>query len=112
MKNARSGLERKAQTDASGNFSIEGLPVAGAYDVIARKSGFADAELKQVTLQGGATADLNIQLNIASGQSQVSVTGVVGEVRADQPQIGTYLSSARCGRDAAARIAASPTCRC
>ncbi len=93
LKNARSGLERKAQTDASGNFSIEGLPVAGAYDVIARKSGFADAELKQVTLQGGATADLNIQLNIASGQSQVSVTGVVGEVRADQPQIGTYLSS-------------------
>jgi carboxypeptidase family protein len=93
LKNTQTGLERRARTDAAGNFSIEGLPVAGAYDLTARKSGFADAQLKQVMLQGGATADLNVQLNIASGQSQVVVTGVVGEVRADQPQIGTYFSS-------------------
>jgi hypothetical protein len=93
LKNTQTGLERKARTDAAGKFAIEGLPVAGAYDVTASKSGFADAQLKQVTLQGGAAADLKIQLNIASGQSQVVVTGVVGEVRTDQPQIGTYFSA-------------------
>src|SRR5579863_7090097 len=54
MKNTQSGLERRTQTDASGNFAIEGLPVAGAYEVTAGKSGFADAQLKAVTLQGGA----------------------------------------------------------
>jgi hypothetical protein len=93
LKNTQSGLERKARTDAAGTFSMEGLPVAGAYELTASKSGFADAQLKHVMLQGGATADLNVQLNIASGQSQVVVTGVVGEVRADQPQIGTYFSA-------------------
>src|SRR5579872_6533921 len=69
MKNTQTGLERKAQTDDTGRFSIEGLPIAGAYDVAARKPGFADADLKHVTLQGGATADLNIQLSLASGTS-------------------------------------------
>jgi hypothetical protein len=93
LKNTQTGVERKAQTDTSGNFAVEGLPVAGNYDITASKSGFANAQLKPVALQGGATADLEIQLNIAAGQSQVVVTGVVGEVRTDQPQIGTYLSA-------------------
>src|SRR5271157_3007971 len=93
LKNTQTGLERKTQTDATGKFALEGLPVAGAYDVTASKSGFADAQLKQVTLQGGATADLNIQIDIASGQSRVVVTGVVGEVRTDEPQLGDRLSA-------------------
>ncbi len=93
LKNSQTGLERKTQTDATGKFALEGLPIAGAYDVTASKSGFADAELKHVTLVGGATADLSIQLNIASGQSQVVVTGVVGEIRTDEPQLGDHLSA-------------------
>ena len=93
VKNTQSGLERKAQTDALGKFVIESLPLAGAWEVTASKQGFADAQLKPVTLRGGTTADLNIELSVASGQSQVEVTGVVGEVRTDQPQLGTYLDS-------------------
>src|SRR5271169_2608154 len=69
LKNTQTGLERTTQTDGSGNFSLAGLPVAGAYDITATKSGFADAQLKAVTLEGGTTADLNLQLNVASGQS-------------------------------------------
>lgn len=95
VKNAQSGLERKAETDAAGEFSIKGLPIAGSYTVTAGKAGFADAELRPITLQGGATADLNIQLSLASGQSEMVVTGVVGEVRTDEPQLGTRLSASQ-----------------
>ena len=93
LKNTQTGLERATQTDASGNFSLAGLPVAGAYDLTASKPGFADAQLKAVTLQGGTTADLNLQLNVASGQAQITVTGVAGEIRTDAPQLGTRLDA-------------------
>ena len=90
-KNQQNGLERTALTDAAGNYSLPGLPVAGAYEITATKQGFADAHVKDVTLAGGTTADINLQLNVAAGQTQVTVTGAVGEVRTDEPQIGTLL---------------------
>jgi hypothetical protein len=93
VKNAQSGLERKAETSASGNFHIEGLPVGGAYDITAVKSGFADAALAYVTLAGGTSADVAIVMNVAGGQTAVTVTGAAGEVRTDQPQLGIGLSA-------------------
>jgi hypothetical protein len=35
--------------------------------------------------------DLRLQLNVSSGQTQISVTGIAGDVRTDQPQLGTRL---------------------
>ena len=93
LKNVQSGLERKAATDATGTAVFEGLPVAGAYELTANKPGFADAAVRQIALRGGAGADLNVQLSVASGQSEVVVTGAVGEVRSDLPQIGTHLTA-------------------
>ncbi len=92
-KNSLTGFERTSQTDASGNFSIGGLPVAGKYEITASKSGFTDAGLQNVSLEGGSTADVNLQLNVAGGQTQVSVTSVAGAVRTDMPQLGTLLDA-------------------
>ena len=93
VKNTQSGLERKAETSASGDFTIVGLPVAGAYDITAVKQGFADGVLSHVVLQGGTTADLTVQLNVGAGQTQLTVTGVAGEVRTDEPQLGVVLNT-------------------
>ena len=93
VANASSKLERTAQSDASGYFTLEGLPISGTWTVTAGKSGFADAAVSDLTLQLGTAASITLQLNIAGGQTHVSVTGVVGEVRTDEPQLGDYLSS-------------------
>jgi Carboxypeptidase regulatory-like domain len=92
-KNALSGLQRTAQTNASGMFSLAGLPIGGSYDISVSKEGFAEAKLSDVTLVGGTTATVNLQLNVAGAQSQVTVTGAVGEVRTDEPQLGVHLSA-------------------
>src|ERR1017187_8205933 len=42
---------------------------------------------------GGGSADVSLQLNVAGGQSQITVTGAVGEVRTDQPQLGQLLDT-------------------
>ena len=46
VRNAQSGLERKATTDDSGAFTVEGLPVAGQYTVTAAKTGFAESRVE------------------------------------------------------------------
>src|SRR5713101_1857625 len=92
VKNVRTGLTRSVKTDDSGKFSVAGLPVAGSYKITAGKQGFAEAHVDNVTLVGGTTANVNLQLNVAGGETQVTVTGVAGEVRTDEPQLGIDLS--------------------
>jgi len=89
--NQRSGLRRAVQTDASGTFSLAGLAVGGNYDITAKKGGFADAQLSNVTVVGGSTADLTLRMNPAAEKTEITVTGLVGGIRTDQPQIGDRL---------------------
>ena len=91
--NQLTGLVRSTGTGASGAFSLAGLPVAGTYTLTAHKQGFADANLTDVALVPGTTAELNLQLAVSGGQTKITVTGVAGEVRADEPQLGDRLSA-------------------
>ncbi len=93
VTNSATGEKRTAQTDASGNFSIAGLPITGNYAVTVHKDGFADGQASALALVGGRTATLAFQLNVAGQQAQVTVTGTVGEVRTDEPQLGIHISS-------------------
>ncbi|HWZ31866.1 MAG TPA: TonB-dependent receptor [Bryobacteraceae bacterium] len=92
IRNTATGLSRNSETDGTGNFAVVGLP-AGSYKITANKSGFAEAELNDLTLSGGTNANLTLQLNVAGAQAQIMVTGVVGEVRADSPQLGDHLDA-------------------
>ncbi len=93
LTNTLSGLQRQVHTDGSGSFSVAGLPIAGHYDITVHKQGFADAKLTDITLAGGTTASLHLQLNVAAGKEEIVVTGAVGDVRTDEPQLGDHLSA-------------------
>ncbi len=91
--NAQTGIERTTQTGASGEFSLSGLPTSGTWRIAATKESFAEASVSGLQLTGGRTADIDLQLNVAAGQTAVTVTGVAGEVHTDQPQIGIQLTA-------------------
>ena len=93
VKNSQTGYQRATRSDDTGQFSVVGLPIAGGYEVTAAKPGFADARAADLTLEGGTNADITLQLSPAGGQTRVTVTGVAGEVRADEPQLGIHLDS-------------------
>lgn len=95
VANSSTGQQRVAQTDASGNFSIAGLPIAGDYTVTVHKEGFADGEARAITLVGGRTATLSFQLNVGGQNAQVVVTGAAGDVRTDEPQLGVHISASQ-----------------
>jgi len=51
VKNELTGLERQTVSDGNGHFTLAGLPVAGAYDVVATKDQFVEAHLSHVGLR-------------------------------------------------------------
>ncbi len=92
VTNSITGVARDAQTNNDGVFTVTGLPVAATYNIRVSKQGFAEARLNNFNIGGGATAGLELQLNLAGGQTQITVTGVTGEVRTDAPQLGDRIA--------------------
>src|SRR6202012_3664504 len=93
VANSLSKSARSAGSDQSGYFSVEGLPIGGTWTITASKAGFADARVEGLVLEGGTAANVTLQLNVAGGQTRITVTGVAGEVRTDEPQLGDRLDS-------------------
>src|ERR1700760_1501374 len=67
------GSERTTRTDASGGFSFSGLPV-GSYVITAHRERFSDVT-REITLLGGTTADVQLQLGISEVKTDLIVTG-------------------------------------
>lgn len=91
ISNQRTSSSRTLTSDSTGFFSFSGLQ-AGNYTLSSHKEGFADAT-RELTLAGDRTADIKLQLNVSNVQAQISVTGTVGQIRTDQPQLGDVLQS-------------------
>src|SRR5437868_15269696 len=91
--NDATGLKRSAETDSKGKFFLAALPVAGSYTLTASKAGFADARVENLNLAGGRSAEMSLQLNPSAGSTVIEVTGVVGEVLTDEPQLGERIDS-------------------
>jgi hypothetical protein len=93
--NSLTKLDRVATSGKDGSFAIAGLPIAGDYDVTVTKQGFAEAHKEHIALAGGSTANIALELNVAGGQTEVTVLGAAGDVRIDQPQLGDRLDTAQ-----------------
>lgn len=91
VKNALTGLERSTVTDATGRFNVGGLSISGAYRLTVHKQGFAEQTVNSVVLVAGTAAEVDVQLTVSAGMTQVTVTGDAGGVRADEPQLGVTL---------------------
>jgi hypothetical protein len=73
IRNVDTGLSRSAITDASGHFTIPGLP-PGSYETHASLPGFATA-IERVTLAVAQEAGLNLTLKVTGTEESVTVVG-------------------------------------
>jgi hypothetical protein len=93
ITNENTGLTRTAESDSAGRFTLAGLPGAGAYTMNITKDGFAAAQTTHVRLNPGASTILALTLKVAGENSTVIVESPATGLRADQPQLGIYLTS-------------------
>ncbi|HYU98616.1 MAG TPA: carboxypeptidase regulatory-like domain-containing protein [Pyrinomonadaceae bacterium] len=69
-------------TDQEGHYKVEGLP-AGTYAVVISAPGFNDARKESVAVEEGVTVPLNLRLEIAPVEANVSVTAAATKANAD-----------------------------
>lgn len=93
VSNKQTSLKRQVYTSSAGEFYASSLPVAGTYDVVVSKPGFAETHLNGLTLSGGVNVTIKVELNVAGTQTSVQVTGTVGALRTDEPQLGDRLGA-------------------
>jgi hypothetical protein len=93
VTNSATGLDRSITSGLDGSFTIAGLPIAGEYEVVAEKQGFAPTT-SHVTLAGGSTAVIKLELSIAGGATEITVSGAANGLRTDEPQLGDRLDEA------------------
>ena len=89
ITNKLAGTVRTTQTDSSGNFAFSGLSI-GTYSLLAHKQDFADVT-REITLTGGTSANVQLQLGVTAVKEEIEVTGAAGEIRTDEPQLGDRL---------------------
>jgi len=78
-KNLETGLTRAAETDESGNYRLEALPV-GPYEVGAEKAGFKMAVRRGITLVVAQQAIVDLSLEVGTVAETVTVTAAAALV--------------------------------
>jgi hypothetical protein len=84
---------RNPGLSAAGDFVVQGLAL-GVVVVRAEAPGL-EANSGPLTLAAGTMATVDLQLHVAAVRTEVDVTGAVGEVRTDEPQLGIRLMPAQ-----------------
>lgn len=88
----------RAQTDASGLFSFDGV-AAASYAVVVSKGGFEDAR-REFSVAPGQTLSLEIQLRVAALSESVTVTPARGHARelVETPEVVSVTTSGEISR--------------
>ncbi len=74
VANAEKGIRRTLTTNSAGLFIASSLVPASGYTLTIKKSGFNNAEARDITVQVGQQVDIQFTLAVASSTSTVSVT--------------------------------------
>ncbi|MFL6246424.1 MAG: TonB-dependent receptor domain-containing protein [Thermoanaerobaculia bacterium] len=90
--NNATGAVRESVSGSDGTATIPALSLTGTYTVNVSKEGFGSEERKGITLRGGETATLKVNLAVGAERAGVTVYGTTEGVRADA-QIGQRLDT-------------------
>lgn len=90
VKSLATGLERSAETDSSGNFSMPALP-PGEYRVEIRKDGFRTQVINSYTLAVGSTAAQTFSLQVGQVADVVQVSSEVPVIESTTMTVGQVI---------------------
>jgi iron complex outermembrane receptor protein len=89
-KNGATGAVKTTRTDASGSYSIDGLP-AGTYSVQATAVGFAPFSKSSVELLAGQSEQVALTLSVSSVAEQITVNAGIDSIAAQAAPSGGFI---------------------
>jgi outer membrane receptor protein involved in Fe transport len=89
--NQATGLEKSATADSEGNYRIILLP-PGQYTVRATGQGFAQTELRDVTVTVGGKTPLEVKLSVGGASASVTVTDEAPVVETSRTSVSTTIN--------------------
>jgi hypothetical protein len=93
-RNSATGFIRTEVSDAEGAYRLNALPV-GTYDITAELQGFTKFERKEVIVNVGQAANIDVTLNVAGVQEAVTVTGESPMIETSASSVGGVVDVAR-----------------
>ena len=90
-KNVGTGIERSAETDSSGNYTLAELQI-GTYVVTAQKPGFAKYQIDNVVVEVTSEKRVDIQLSVA-GSDTVVLVAPAAQVETTTNTLGGTIST-------------------
>ena len=82
----------KANTTATGDFTVPALPV-GTYQVRVESTGFKTHIANDIVVAAGATARLDVTLELGTTQQTIEVTSAIQVVQSETARVSTEVSS-------------------
>jgi hypothetical protein len=92
VRNQATGFSRETVSGADGSFIASGL-VPGTYEVIAELQGFKKFDRKDLALEVGKTATIDVSLEVGSIEQTVNVTAETALVDVTSKEIGGNITS-------------------
>src|SRR5438094_8400160 len=89
--NQQTGLEKSATTNDEGDFSIILLP-PGVYSVRTNAGGFAQSEIKDVTVTVGSHTPLEVKLSVGGTTATVTISEPVPLVETTRTSVSTTIN--------------------
>jgi len=90
--NQDTGFQRSAQTDSTGVYAINGLPV-GRYEVKSNLTGFSVQTAKNVSVNVAVTTSIEFKMTVASKTEEVTVVAEAPLVDVKQSGVGELITS-------------------
>lgn len=91
VKSAVAGTEFRTVSTSTGNFNLPSLPT-GAYSLVVVASGFKQAEVRDIQLNAGTPATVNVTLEIGGANEQVVIQGGAEVLQSQSANISTTIS--------------------
>ena len=92
LKNAATGKVLETATDRVGEYRFAGVKIGPEYQLTAKADGFAANGAHSIVPTAGSSVQFDVALLPAGATDNLDVRGTAGEVRTDQPQLGTPIS--------------------
>ena len=91
LRNAESGVLRSSVTEGDGTYRLPGLP-PGRYDLMAELGGFANAEVRDITITIGLELRRDLTMALQTLQETVSVTAEAPVVETTQTEVAAVVT--------------------